>query len=153
MQQLTVPLDDGEKLVVGNELTRLFALHGENFGKEKKAAFVEELAESGMPIGAILAGIKSLVHDDLKTIKYSTIRDSVQRHLEPEDVSNACKECFDGLVIMGDEQGRRFSLGCKCSRGHQRSMALHLAQWNGEQTMFRRGRLIEIVSKIPMGGS
>lgn len=147
MQTLTIPLSDIEKMKVGDEITRLFALQDMPMGKEKKAIFVEEMSSSGLPCEALISGIRSLVTEDLKTIKLNTLLGAAKKFIEQPEVQNTCEKCMDGIIVMRDDQKRAFSLGCVCERGAQRSEALGVSRWNGENSMFTRNRLLEFLER------
>lgn len=148
MSQLTVLLDDAEKLMIANELSRLFALQDMALSKEKKGYFLEELYLSGLPVGAILAGLRSLVAEDLRSIKISTVTAASREHLSVEDRETAktCVNCFDGWVSMKDDEGRSFTLACTCARGKQRKGKL--ATWNGEDNFYIQGRWLKIIYPV-----
>jgi hypothetical protein len=149
VNSLTVSLTEDEKLVIGNELTRLFSLQDMPLSKEKKGYFLEELFVSGLPAGAILEGLRSLVTEELRSIKITTVTEAARDHLTAEDQQSvkACASCFDGWIVMKDEKKREFILACTCARGHQRKG--DLATWNGEETFYRNGRWLTIFLPLP----
>ena len=153
MNDIVVRFDEREQMELANEIQRVFTLLDIPLGKEKKAIFVSELSTAGLPLGAILAGLNSLLKEDATAIKISTVLGASRRHLEPEFHGGNCNDCHGGFVVMKDDQGRRFSLACRCPSGHQKQMANHIATWNGEATMFRAGRLLTRIEPIPMGGN
>ena len=151
MQNLTVSFSDSERSQVGDELSRLFNLQGEHFGDKRQAAFVDELADSGVPFGAVLAGIRSLVKENLTKIKIGTILEAAHRHIMPDEMGAACGDCFDGIVTMRDDYNRVFSIGCTCARGGDRSRSLRIARWTGEAVMASKGRTLMLIEKIITG--
>lgn len=143
MQNLILSLTEQEKLKVGDELARLFALQDLAFGKEKKAIFVDEISVLGLPYEAIIHGIRSLVMEDLRSIKLHLLTTAIREFIQQMPQSNQCDECLSGIVLLRDQEKRSFALGCNCEMGIQRIRGLKLASWNGEQTMFIRNRILE----------
>lgn len=149
MNDLTVVIDDKDKIAIGNELTRLFALQDMPLGKEKKAILIEELAAQGLPVDAIISGISSLVREDLKAIKFTTLVDAAHKKMATEEAPMSdCKKCLRGEVFMRDEKKREFALACVCSQGAHVAMVAGLARWNGEETQFRRGRMLTLIPPL-----
>lgn len=148
MNELTVFWDEGERVSVGNELTRLFALQDKAFSQDKRAIFIDELANMNIAAGAVIQGIRSLVHEDLKTIKIGMLMSAARGYVQHEPNGVACPGCSDGIVTMRDEKGYRFALGCLCARGAQRAKSARLAIWNGLETQYRKGRTLTVIPQI-----
>ena len=133
---------------IGDELARLFNLQGEPFGDRKQSAFVDELAECGIPFGAIIAGIRALVKENLTKIKITTILDAAHRHVAPGELGDACQECHDGIILAKDPERREYALACHCSRGQARNVSGRLITWNGSEAQESRGRTLLVIPKI-----
>jgi hypothetical protein len=147
-QNLMLLMGEDEKNLIGNELTRLFALQDMPLGKEKKAILIEELAQQGIPAGAIVEGLRGLAKEDLKAIKLPLILEASRSKVARDVSYSRCKCCTDGLVLMRDEQGRNFSLACLCENGNVRAMALLLARWNGKDEQHSHGRMLTLIPKV-----
>ena len=133
MQELVRPLADNEKILVANELEKLFAFQDRSLGKEKKALLIQEIGTMGIPAGALIKGIRSLMADDLKTIKLADIRDSALKFVFDVHESVACGDCGQsGIIVMADEKRRLFSLACSCRNGIRAKTGLGLAYWAGQ---------------------
>lgn len=152
MQQLTALLTEAEKLTVQNEVERLFALQDMPLGNKKLGFFLDELFKSGLPSGALIQGLRALTKDGLSSIKIETILDSAYRHIQPEDrVFSECRECLRGEVFMKDELKREYSLACVCERGAHVAQVHGLARWDGSEIMTRKGRMLTLIKRVPLG--
>lgn len=150
MNELTALLDDRDKLMLGNELEKLFVFQDRPFSKEKKVLFIEELSLSGLPLPALLQGIRKLAAEDLKTIKLATIKEAANDCIvNSEEDTSKCDHCgHGGLVCMKDPEARMYALACKCRNGDRLVSAQKLARWDGHETMFRNDRLLTLAAKI-----
>lgn len=144
MNELTLSLSDEEAGLIGNELTRLFLFQDRPFGKEKQAAFIDEIRGWGYPAGAIVSGIRKLMSEDLKSLKLATIKDAASDFVHTEVTRVPCKYCDTrGIVSMTDENKYEFALACICANG-DRSRKSGLATWNGEKFQLRGGRTLTL---------
>lgn len=148
MPNIVIPLNDSERMLVGDELKRLFALQDAPLGKEKLAILVEELAVQGLPCDAIVNGLRSLAKEELKTIRLSTILDASHRNVSREELNVNCHQCLRGEVTMRDEQGRRYALACSCERGAGLAATAALARWSGEGVQMSRGRALYFLPRV-----
>lgn len=141
MQELANILSDTDRIVLGNELDKLFIFQDKPFSKEKKAIFVQEISSWGIPLGALLPGIRSLMSEDLKSIKIASIREAAEGFIERTSVLGNCSHCFGGLVVMKFSTGHETSLACTCEAGYQKKRGLKLTQWNGENIQMLKNGL------------
>ncbi len=130
-------LTEPQKLLIADELQRLFVLQGQHFSKEKSAIFLEELEKAGLPAGALIAGIRGLMNEDLSDIKLNRILAASRSKMTYETSEKVtCEHCDSrGLVMMRDANAYEFAFACTCSNanryvGHQK--------WNGESTQYQR---------------
>lgn len=129
--------------LIGDELEKLFVFQDKHLSREKKAIFVEEIEKTRFPIAAVIQGIRSLVGEDLASVKLARIMSSIRSFMDSsQTVAETCRKCLDGVVVARDDRKYLFSLGCECARGAQRSVALGITRWNGEQSMMAKGRLL-----------
>lgn len=150
MNKLTVLLTDAEKVMVENELRRLFALQDANLGNEKRGFFMEEFEHSGLPSGALIAGMRALIQEDIRSLKASVILEHCRRFFTPSDKDQyqPCAICLRGEVTMRDEQGRRYALACSCERGAGLAATASLARWSGEGVQMSRGRALYFLPRV-----
>jgi hypothetical protein len=134
MNELTVPLDDNDRIEIGNELEKLFILQDRPINKDKKAILVEELCLTGYPKSAILAGMKSLQAEDLKSVKFVHIVDAIKDKMTyEEEQATRCDYCDSrGMVMMRNKDRYQFALACVCVNGN-RFRSQGNARWNGQQ--------------------
>lgn len=134
MNELTVPLDDNDKIRIGNELERLFVLQDRPIAKEKKLILVDEICKTGYPIDAIMAGIKSLESEDMKNVKFAHLVDAIKDKMTYEEERAArCDYCDGrGMVTMRNKDKYQFALACVCVNGN-RFHSQGNARWNGQQ--------------------
>lgn len=149
MQQLIPTLDDNEKIAIGNELDRLFMFQDRPpLTKEKKACLVEELAAAGYPVKSILSGISALIAEDMKVIKLSALKNSIEEFFArgSSEERIACEHCGKrGTVFLRDEEKRWYAFACICANGTNTVRAAGLARWSGQGTQFHRGRSFELI--------
>lgn len=141
MQELT-PSSAEEDLFLERELDKLFALQDRPLAKEKRSILVTELMGTGIPLRAILSGLRSLLNEDLNKITFPVICAAARKFFEQESVQS-CEECLSGMIVMKDEQGRMFSLACRCAAGLGKVRTQVFVQWKGEDTQFSKGRLLK----------
>lgn len=142
MNELTNYLSEQEKILIANELDRLFALQDRPLNKEKKSALIDEIANTGIPAGPMLAGIRGLMAEDLKSIKFATIIDAARKLIvNVQEHREDCDFCGGvGSFPMKDENKYTYSLGCKCLNGSNLCDKEKLVQWNGEDRQFSNKR-------------
>lgn len=149
MHGLMTQLTDDEKAMVGNELDKLYSFQDRQLPKEKKAFIVQEIAVQGFPFKAIIAGIRSLFSEDLKSVKLATLSKAIRENInapEEEEKSKDCVHCSGvGSVTLCDEEKRGYALACTCTAGrkHQR-----LVRWNGEFVQLSNGRTLEVPARF-----
>jgi hypothetical protein len=124
-------------MVVGNELNRLFALQDKHLSDDKRAILTDELQNSGRSVRAVIMGIQSLIHEDLKSIKIGTLLEAARlsENTALHENKPTCEYCFDGLISMRHEMSGntyRSLIPCNCARGTQRHPGLKSPQWNGQ---------------------
>ena len=102
--------------------------------KDKKAILVEELCLTGYPKAAILAGMKSLQSEDLKSVKFAHLVDAIKSKMTyEEEVSTRCDHCDGrGAIFMRNKDKYQFALACVCVNGN-RLQHQGNARWNGMQ--------------------
>ncbi len=139
--------DSTQRLHIEGELTKLFALQDRPLTAEKKGFLIEQLEELKVPFGAIMAGIKELEAEDLKSIKLHTIKKAAEKFVTYEEEALVdCKHCSGvGAVTLCDDQKRGYALACICQAGnkHQR-----LVRWNGEWIQITNGRTLELPERF-----
>lgn len=134
-------LAEAEKLLIANELEKLFVLQDRPFSSKKSMAYLEEFERSNLPMGAIIAGIRSLIHvENLSSLDFPRIAAAARSKIEHSDYETVkCETCDGrGMVMMKNESFYEFAFKCNCANsskvGH-----LGLAQWNGESVQIRNG--------------
>lgn len=143
MSELTQSSPINEFALLEGELDKLFAFQDKHLPKEKRAILIDELTKLDFPFGAVIAGIRSLMMDDLNSIKFPTIVAAIRSRIVPdEEVRARCEECSSGYIVMKDEQQRNFALACRCVTGEAKVRSQGLSRWNGESSQFSKGRLL-----------
>jgi hypothetical protein len=140
-------------IAVGDELERLYALHDKSLTEDRKGYLIEELRLSGIPIKAIIAGIRSLVETDVKNLKYLTILDAARKYVVggPVDHFGDCNICgTEGFVVMRDGEGYTTAYPCTCERGKSHAKNQNLVQWNGKRIMMSSGRVRTLIHPDPV---
>ena len=129
-------LDD--ETLVDNGLTTLFALQDKPLAKEKRAIWVRELADTGLPVGAVLQALVKLKAEEMSNLKFGTVVAAARRFVEPEQREVArCEACGgSGFIHMGDEEKRVYALRCRCENGDWK--ARDYAIWEGHDTQLSR---------------
>lgn len=142
MQSLAVEVTDNEKIAVGNELDKLFAVHDRPLPTGKKAVLVQELVNTGFPIKAISAGIRKLMHEELRTIRLWDLLAAAREFLSVEQQVTQCESCNGGGIVLAyDDSKYRFALACICGNGGRQA---GLVRWTGGETQLSRGRMLVI---------
>jgi hypothetical protein len=105
---------------------------------------VNEIEDCGFPLGAIMAGIKYLANEDLKTIKFITIRDAIRKFISQVD-NYKCQHCgSDGYILMKcQEKGQDIAVACTCTRGGIVAEANEIVRWAGKSEQISNGRMIK----------
>lgn len=145
MYEVTRSLAEQHKFQIGDELQKLFLLQDRPFSKEKSAALIEELEKSGLPAGALISGIRSLMHEDLKVVKLANILEASRDKLTAEEVKKTeCDACDGrGMVMMKDDKFYEFAFACSCGNA-LRVEHLKLAHWNGENFQLHHGNTFKL---------
>lgn len=87
MSALITCLNDEEKVVIGNELEKLFIFQDRAFSVQKKALLVSELSTKNFKFDAIIKGIRKLFSEDMKEINLSRIEVSIKEFMPKNDVN------------------------------------------------------------------
>lgn len=145
MSEQTESYPGSDNAVFGDELEKLFVFQDKHLSREKKAILVDEIEKSSFPKGAVISGLRALHNEDLTSIKLGRILAAIRVFVAPSETARNCERCMDGLIVMRDSNGYRYSLGCVCQRGNQRSTAMGVVQWDGEATMQSNGRILSTV--------
>jgi hypothetical protein len=142
MHELIALWDADESLAVAAELEKLYALQDRRLTKEIKSTILTELEKAALPVKAILAGLRKLMVEDLKSVKYITIVEAAREFVDVESTEERtpCGECSDGIVIATDEERRDFAFGCSCPMGNLR--ITELARWPGGELTVIKGRTL-----------
>lgn len=128
---------------VQRELNNLFALQDKNLTDKKESIWIQEIKNSGIPLKAMLQGIRSLKGEDVNKLTYFAILQAARRFLVPEnELRPTCNDCHKGIVLMKDSENRMFSLACVCPLGQQKANAQNLVRWNGASSQTSRGRIL-----------
>lgn len=133
-------LSANSRELIKSELERLFAFQDKNISDRRQEILAAEIERLGLPMGAILAGMKSLSTDDVPALKFSVIVAAIRKHMEPEKGESACSNCSGGFVLMKCPQAMVFSLACTCPRGQQIAVSHRLVRWNGQGRQESKGR-------------
>ncbi len=120
MNKLTAPWNDNDKIIAGNALEKLFIFQGLKYAKDQmmntRNLFCEELSLRGLPLGAVLSGIRKLESEDLRSIKLSHVVSAALDFFEPmKNKSLNCQYCEGiGFITRKDENSYMFSSRCLC---------------------------------------
>lgn len=144
MYEATRLLTEQHKFQIGDELQKLFLLQDRPYSKEKAAAIIEELEKSGLPAGALISGIRSLMHEDLRVVKLANILDAARENMTAEEVKKTeCDACDGrGMVMMKDSDDCEFSFACVCGNA-RRVSGLKLVQWNQQDFQLHNGKMFK----------
>jgi hypothetical protein len=138
MSELTVRLAPLQEIEIARELERLFMLQDRPMTHDRKNILVAELANTGITFKALIAGIRALVDQDLKQIKFFTIVNAARQFTTYQDAHGACHICnTDGFVYMRgvkNELTYTVAYPCTCARGKETAMAQSLIPWNGKKS-------------------
>lgn len=149
MNFLKLPLTFEQIATIERELERLFVLQDRPFPESKKTIFVQEIRDTFYPFPAIVAGIRALAREDLKTIKLHTIINEVKKFIVFDDKRSDCKHCGGGgLISTLRDDGIRFAFACTCETG---KLFKGIVKWNGQECFEWDGRKFEIYEKILLG--
>lgn len=113
-------------------LEKLFALQDKPLTEKKKLFIVDELIKDIGELDAILKGVTALNNVDVKSLKYTTIRDNCRKHLKRKQVVYLahCKICdSSGIVTLLSQDDKHYAYACKCGHG---SKYQYLPKWNGK---------------------
>ena len=136
-----------ENLAIAGELERLYVLQDKLLTKEKLAFVIEEIEKSNVPFPALIAGIRKLMSDDVKTLKFFTIIEAAKKFIEPVSYEKKdCRHCFSsGAVSMFDDDKYGFFLACICDNGLRFIGGKNaLVKWNGEDKQYSKGRWLTL---------
>jgi hypothetical protein len=143
MNELTRLWLPEEQQAVAEALKKLFVLQGipkaDKTIDEMSMVFCTELMSKGFPPESVLAGIRKLGDDDLRTIKLSHVINASKEFIHHEEQARVscdwCNGC--GVVMMRNPDKYQFSLACKCPNGDAFAKQGN-ARWRGEQ--FQQGK-------------
>lgn len=128
---------------MGMELERLHTLQDKPFTEAKRVMFVHELSSGCGPFSAVIQGIKSLHHEELRSIKLVTLIDAIMKFVDLDHNRVDCGHCSkEGAVILMDAQGAQFALACMCSNGDIVQASQRLVRWNGRDIQESNARLL-----------
>lgn len=128
---------------MGMELERLHILQDKPFPEAKRVIFVNELCTGSWPLKAVLQGIQSLHHEDLRVVKLSTLIEYISKFTETNYNRINCEHCRkEGCIIMIDTTGTSFALACICSTGDLMVQYQNLVKWTGEPIQESNGRML-----------
>lgn len=121
---------------MGQELQRLFSLQDRPLMEDKKNLLITELENEGLPVGAVIAGVRSLVDEDLKSIKFITIKDASKKFITHMFDDYQCLQCKGHGVIRMKASGPMYEhetyVACTCQRGKTLADAHGIVHWHGE---------------------
>lgn len=137
MNELTNALNQLELSEVGEEIERLFALQDKHLTEKKKSVILNELSGTGYPYGAIMAGIRSLVAENMGDIKFFHLRAAIEKFITREKpTGERCEGCNGrGFVVVHDPGGRPFALACRCNTVNH-----GLVKWAGQDSQMSSRR-------------
>lgn len=147
MNELLKRFTDEEMGLVGNALERLYTFQDRPLSEHKRGLMVEELSLSGLPAPAILAGIRKLETEDLRTIKLAVILATAQEFLSgrPGEIERVeCDYCTGGAILMKDVNGYEFALGCVCTNGDEFRRVHRVPVWTREEVQHVNGRTLRV---------
>lgn len=143
-QKGTKSSENIERANLRRELIRLFTLQDRPLTDEKASVLVNELILTKIPNGAIVAGIRNLCDDDLKSIKFTTIKQAANKFVTHVYDNYHCDHCKgEGVIMMictGYEYDYNTSLACTCDRGQLIGNANGILKWNGEDYQEAKNR-------------
>ena len=143
---LSTVWDEFERQAVEATLVKLFLLQHKPLTDEHKETLVQELSIATLPAKAVIAGMQSLMVEELRSIKYATILTAARSCMDQRSAQEAvsCDHCSkSGLVYMVDGSGYEFTLACICPNGNN-GIASTLTKWNGELTQVSRKRQLTL---------
>lgn len=146
LRQNLTPLQASE---ISTEIKHLFALQDKPCTDAKVSILLQEIENLGLPYPAIVAGIKSLFHKDIKVMKLAVIVEAIREHITYDFHSVPCEYCNgNGAVCLFDSEGRSFALSCKCSNGDKINSAQKLVRWNGNDNQMSNNRILKFRGQI-----
>jgi len=115
-------------------------MQDKSLSKEKQAILIEELSILGIPAGALVAGVRSLMHEDLKSLKLITIIEAARAHVTYENYESvSCDDCEGrGIIILKDQFHYEKAFRCHCDNSLRQQWS-KLAIWNRESTQDHNG--------------
>ncbi len=132
-------LTEAEKLLIANELEKLFVLQDRPFSAKKSMAYLEEFERSNLPLGAIIAGIRSLIHvENISSLDFPRIASAARSKIERSEYETVkCDSCDGrGMLMLRDESKYEYAFKCQCANASKEAHH-NLAQWNGESFQMR----------------
>lgn len=137
MQRRTRSWQSIDKENIGREIQRLFSLQDKPLLEDKKNLLLDELEQCDIPSGAVIAGIRSLVDDDLRSIKFITLKTAAHKFITRGYDDYQCVNCGgEGVVFMrtdGPSYEHNTCVACICTRGQALADANGVLRWNGEK--------------------
>ena len=136
-------LTEANKLQIADELERLFTLQDRPFSQKRAAIFIEELEKANLPVSAIIAGIRSLMTEDLSKISFEMIFARSRSKIEREEIKTRdCDHCHGlGVVLMKDGSGYEFAFSCLCENAGR---IQGLMPWGGEPVQANQGKIMTL---------
>lgn len=131
-----------EDMIIDEDIEKLFAFQDKHLTKDKKAILVKALAESGIPTGAIVLGLRKLMYDDLPSIKMGIIINAARQFVEKTEDAKSCTECAAGVALLRDDQGKEYALACRCGSGFNAQRIHGIKRWGGQGTQMSNGRML-----------
>lgn len=132
------PISPDEQTLLEGALDVLFACQGKNLNKDIRSIWITEIDKATVPTKAVLQALAFLKTEELQAIKLNVVFAAARRYMAFEPAKD-CGDCHGGYVIMRDEQGRSFSLKCKCQAGHSK-INQGLVDWAGLDAQYSNGR-------------
>ena len=141
MLDLSIVFNDQEKMIIAEEIGKLFDLHDRPLKEEKRLFFLEEIVRCGYPLPSILAGLRKLMVEDITRISLNAILVAIEQSTEKTVfVKENCDDCLSlGLILLRDDRQYEFALSCICKNGDQ-FYGNGYVRWNGENIQFNKGR-------------
>ncbi len=135
-------MEESNADTIGEDLDKLFAFQDKHMTEKKKALLVDALLTSGIPLPAVTLGIRKLMNEDLNSVKLGMIFAAARSFVQRDEESNSCPDCSSGMVVMRDEEGRWFSLACRCGIGANVARTHGLKRWGGLASQTSNGRIL-----------
>lgn len=134
MSFLKRKLNEEDRQLLGFEITRLFELQDRKLEDSKRELLITELGELNIPFRAIISGLRNLGISDVKSLKFSTLAQSIRNEYH-EDIKNIkCDSCHGlGRITMVNKKMQHFAIACICPNGLPYA-AQGLTVWNTKRT-------------------